>query len=299
MSEPQEIAPPKEEQEPTVPQQVQQQDPEIQQVKRGRGRPKKIVDPNAEPVVKEKKPRKPRAKKEVAEVLQEALDDEDDEKPNVVVDDSENENESLYAGSDNSDDDDDGSNKKYRYKCETCGKLYDRSNHYKKHMASHGLSTEVDDGDFTCQFCRQSFQTQQILNMHTCKLTDDVDLDQPINLNMQGSYACTKCDKQFTQRYHLRVHNMMHTGDKPHQCPICGKGFARKDVMKVHLLVHNEECDHACEVCGRKFKQKFHLTRHMNTHLEQQDIVCDFCGQIFNRLDRYNQHIKRAHIGKE
>ena len=41
----------------------------------------------------------------------------------------------------------------------------------------------------------------------------------------EKSYACSKCDKAFSQSSDLKGHKRIHTGEKPFACPTCHKTF--------------------------------------------------------------------------
>ena len=36
----------------------------------------------------------------------------------------------------------------------------------------------------------------------------------------------------------------------------------------------------------------------MNTHLDKTECVCTQCGQKFDRIDKYNNHMKKKHLWK-
>ncbi|KAH0576707.1 Zinc finger, C2H2 type domain-containing protein [Spironucleus salmonicida] len=206
-----------------------------------------------------------------------------------------------------------------RYQCEYCGRGFSRSNHYQKHLDRHKqmnsaytstsqppnvihsipdprYSTQheqtqqkqitIPNQSFSCNQCRQCFQTPDQLMQH-------------VRYQHSNIYTCPICQKQFKQKYHLQSHMAQHTGQKNFACPICEKGFARKDTLEVHLRVHSDDRHFECEVCGSKFKQKGHLTRHMNVHLERINVQCELCGKQFFRMDQYNNHMKRQHLNQE
>ena len=68
--------------------------------------------------------------------------------------------------------------------------------------------------------------------------------------------ACSKCDKVFSQKTHLKKQEVIHTGQKPHACSKCDKTFSQKQSLKSHQLTHTDEKAHVCSKCGKTFTQK-------------------------------------------
>ena len=44
-------------------------------------------------------------------------------------------------------------------------------------------------------------------------------------------FQCDSCGRSFSQGYHLRRHQMIHTGERPFVCEICSRAFYRKDKL--------------------------------------------------------------------
>ncbi|CDW53939.1 Zinc finger protein [Trichuris trichiura] len=53
-------------------------------------------------------------------------------------------------------------------------------------------------------------------------------------------YACqhANCNKRFANKFLLKKHEFIHTGERPHQCPYCCKRFNRKDNLLRHKKTH-------------------------------------------------------------
>ena len=52
---------------------------------------------------------------------------------------------------------------------------------------------------------------------------------------------CNECGKGFCNGSSLRMHMLLHSGEKPFSCNICGKGF----VQKGNMLTHESKCTEA------------------------------------------------------
>ncbi|KRX19713.1 putative zinc finger protein [Trichinella nelsoni] len=61
-----------------------------------------------------------------------------------------------------------------------------------------------------------------------------------INTDFYKPYACqhTNCNKRFANKFLLKKHEFIHTGERPHQCPYCCKRFNRKDNLLRHKKTH-------------------------------------------------------------
>ncbi|OUC46392.1 zinc finger, C2H2 type, partial [Trichinella nativa] len=61
-----------------------------------------------------------------------------------------------------------------------------------------------------------------------------------VSVNFYKPYACqhTNCNKRFANKFLLKKHEFIHTGERPHQCPYCCKRFNRKDNLLRHKKTH-------------------------------------------------------------
>ena len=86
-------------------------------------------------------------------------------------------------------------------------------------------------------------------------------------------FPCLVCERSFSTRHALQIHNTIHTGEKSHVCHLCSKSFARRHYLRVHLNYHQQEEAEAeaglklvCEYCKSEFKSKCGFANHMKTH---------------------------------
>ncbi|XP_004078823.1 zinc finger protein 397-like isoform X1 [Oryzias latipes] len=79
---------------------------------------------------------------------------------------------------------------------------------------------------------------------------------------------CSICGKSLKDKYSLKVHNKIHTGEKAFSCHMCGKRFRYKHALKVHVRIHTNEKPFSCRVCGETFRQSSNLISHLKRHQE-------------------------------
>jgi uncharacterized Zn-finger protein len=66
----------------------------------------------------------------------------------------------------------------------------------------------------------------------------------------------------------------MHTNDRPYKCTVCGNGFMRSTTLKVHQRIHSGERPYVCSYpgCNRSFTESGNLNTHIKLHNQDKKV---------------------------
>lgn len=104
--------------------------------------------------------------------------------------------------------------------CSVCGVMTKGKYHLWSHM---GTKHNSDGGNVACEVCGKSFASMRHKDRHVKTVHQKI-----------AAFTCKYCQKSFTQASNLKMHERIHTGEKPFKCDRCGMGFTQSSNMKTH-----------------------------------------------------------------
>ena len=212
--------------------------------------------------------------------------------------------------------------------CKKCYNVFENKPSQQEHIQTCEVTEKesfwnAENKNYRCPFCEKVLRTQHVVwfagHLQECHTTGGIEKKcKPI-------FSCEICGKEFKLKSSLKVHQLIHSSERPFKCNICDKSykisielknhmkkhndafeyscefcakqFKCKKILRYHLLSHvsEEKKAHTCTECGYKFARKEHLKNHVLTHSESPNFFCDECGAGFKTKEQNRQHIKKHH----
>ncbi|KAG8452870.1 hypothetical protein GDO86_004604 [Hymenochirus boettgeri] len=201
---------------------------------------------------------------------------------------------------------------------EGCTKGFTSCYHLTRHTLTH---TGERNFKCDCQECDMKFTTMSNMKKHFNRAHN----------RERFVYVCNfvGCNQSFKKHNQLKVHQCIHTGQKPFKCTHegCDKSFSVPSRLKRHEKVHSgypcnkENCSFVgqtwtlylkhvsecheepviCDVCNRTFKQKSYLKDHKRTHEKERTVYrCprEDCDRTYTTLFNLQSHMLSFHEGQ-
>ena len=167
------------------------------------------------------------------------------------------------------------------YKCDKCWKAFTTSDRLNQHLMCHGPE---EAKPFLCCICNKRFMNNSALachmKTHSCL----------------KYYECPICHEGFDHTSAMREHSLIHANESGlFACSYCDKVFSEFLVLKKHIRGFHNTKYYPCSVCEKSFPREDKLRLHMLRHSNHRAFMCETCGKQFKRNDKLKEHIKRIH----
>lgn len=135
--------------------------------------------------------------------------------------------------------------------CEQCGKVIQNSKMSAHRLEHQGKKPEMIE----CHLCGAKLRCD--LNRHI----------EAMHSNSDEKHVCHVCGKESSNFYALRKHILYnHQMERKFECTICDKKFKQRYNLKEHMAVHTGESLYNCPHCEWRFKS----SANMHTHIKRR-----------------------------
>lgn len=160
--------------------------------------------------------------------------------------------------------------------CSECGKVFFGKAAYRLHQRLHR-----GEAIYTCSTCGKKFSRKGSCLKH-----------QEAAHSREKSFECANCDRYFSSKLGLTLHQRVHTREPAFTCKDCTKSFTSNSALIQHQRVHYTDRRLVCAKCGVTFDNKSDLINHEILHPVQQSFVCSECSEKFQTKAELCTHWK-------
>ncbi|KAJ2943269.1 hypothetical protein O0L34_g12074 [Tuta absoluta] len=178
---------------------------------------------------------------------------------------------------------------KGEYLCYKCNEVFPSKRGLKQHAKSCSENGENDTdklGKFCCSQCAYRCQSPAILKIHERVHSGE------------KPFSCTFCSYKSGQKNNVAKHMLVHMNQKPFRCQYCDYRCAQKNNLVVHERTHTGFKPFACPYCDYRTVQKPNLVKHMYLHTDQKPFSCDQCSYRCVQKTNLTKH-KQRHLNEK
>ncbi|XP_041983701.1 zinc finger protein OZF-like [Aricia agestis] len=164
------------------------------------------------------------------------------------------------------------------YVCNFCGMAFPLDRYLTQHRNTVHPK-EVTQKRYLCIHCSIPCSSKHGLALHL-KEHDSSTLES----------LCDECGKVLKNARQLKCHKRIHMNPKPYVCGTCDKTFTKKCYLVVHELSHTDT-RYPCDGCTKRFTQRSSLNRHL-LRCRQLTKKCGKCSKTFYNKTDFMKHNK-------
>ncbi len=158
------------------------------------------------------------------------------------------------------------------FHCHVCSCVIEQS------RAKLKCHVEVLHGLYTCRnaHCITAFKSASVRDIHSA-------------VHIKKVHVCDKCGKQFSHRFLLSRHMMIHATKRQYKCNVCGRRYFCPQDLKEHVTTSPESEEFLCGSCSYKGHSQCALKQHALVHKEPA-LKCEWCSQVFRWRSQLATH---------